>query len=711
MSLGDDMRSDLGIIDAPSPPASLGDSMRADLKSPSTKSSAKQPDPTILDAASSVLNGALGVGETALHAGSAALGATLGGFRAAGVAAGDMLDRGEWIPSKETSADALQKAHELASGVTYEPRTETGQALTGTLGSAFDAITQHRMPGQRTLAETYNPRPDLVELGGAIVPAVAPVAAKLAGRVGAATTGTTDAGAAALDQALGRPSPATAGAAAATDAGAVSRPPVQGADPLAVAPYASGGSAAATIGTQATAASPQLVQALRQSALAAKNGQGTFNAAAAERHIVADRLGVQLSEGQATGSPQLISEELNSRKELGTEENYHAQDQQLGNVLTNLRDKVGPDVFASDPVGLGQILLDAKKEGALADNARVGTKYQALQDAAKQANLPNMGIDTDAMFANIDQALKDKLLTHHVPDALTRTLEGVKDGTTPLTPEAYESLRSQLSTAQREGNGSERAAAGVIRDQLEAMPMTPEAAHLKGLADDARQTAAQVFAKQDPRRLNTYDPAYADAARDLDTPIGSPSPLAATFVQKHVLGANPVYMQRSLDNLKAAADSGLIDPATAERARQTAAVSMLEELKNKAKVGDRDKPFAADGFNNTLKALQPKLGVFDSDTADTLNDVSRVSGWIKDRPTGNWVNNSNTAVDQRSPIARGASALLSGGIQYIGDTAVPLAKLGTKFVQGQEARAAQRAAEDRVDKQWGPAAGTLTRPQ
>jgi hypothetical protein len=243
------------------------------------------------------------------------------------------------------------------------------------------------------------------------------------------------------------------------------------------------------------------------------------------------------------------------------------------------------------------------------------------------------------------------------------------------------------------------------------MPMTPEAAKLKALADDARQTAAKVFAKQDPRRLESYDPAYASASSDLATPIGTASPLAPTFVQSHVLGANPVYMNRGLANLKAAEDAGMIPAGTADRARQTAAVSILENLKDKAKVGDRDKPFAADGYNNALKALQPKLGVFDSDTADTLNDVGRVSGWIKDRPTGNWVNNSNTAVDQRSPIARGASALLNRGIQYVGDTTIPLAQLGTKFVEGREARAAQRAAEDRIDKQWGPAAGTLTRPQ
>ena len=644
----------------------------------------------------------IGAGEGLVHGATSAFAGIPAGAAALGATVGDMIQNGEWFPSKATTADALQKAKGVQNELTYDPRTQAGQDIV----SGVDSALGHEMPGQTTLFKNYNPRPDLVSLGGVILPAVAPFAAKGAGSAVA------DTGETALDSALGRTAAAPAGAAAPIDAGAVPRPAVSGADPLAVAPYAPGGSAAATIGTQGTASSPQLIQAMRENALAAQRGEGTFNAKAAQRHIDADRIGVQLSEGQATGDGALISEELNARKELGTGENFHAQDQQLGQVLTDLRDKVGPDVFASDPIGLGQIALDAKKAEALADRANVRGKYQALQDAAQEANLPNMGIDTDTMFSNIDTALKNKLLTHHVPEPIARTLQGVRDGSTPLTVEGYESLRTQLADAQRSG-GSESAAAGVIRDQLEAMPMTPEAAKLKALADDARQTAAKVFAKQDNRRLNTFDPAYAEASRDLDTPIGSPSPLAPTFAQKHVLSANPVYMQRGLDNLKAAADSGMIDPAIPEQARQAAAVTMLEELKKKAAVGERDKAFAADTYNNTLKALQPKLGVFGSDATDTLETVGRVSGYVKDRPPGNTVNYSNTAVDQRPGLLQqAAGSLVNRAIQATGNAAgFGVVPFGTEMVERRAARAAQRLREDRIDKQWGPAAGTLTRTQ
>jgi len=633
--------------------------------------------------------------EAGAHAATGAFGGFVGGAAALGTTAGDMIKRGELIPSQQTSADALQKAHDIASEFTYEPRTATGQAITGAVSGAL----AHRMPGQTTLGDEINTRPDLAQLGGAILPAVTPFLGGAPSIAGAAEV-----------------APLEAGAAAGTVPGAVQRTAGTGVAPLSGSQYASGGSAATTAGSAIAAqgVSPQLLQGLRQNAKIAAEQQIPFNYPAAAAHIEADKLGVQISEGQATGDSALISQELNERKELGTEPRFQAQNDAMGKVFDSVRESAGPDVYASEPGQLGQLLLDAKKQEALADKANVGQKYQALQDAAKQANLPNMGIDTNRMFQGIDSNLADKFLTDHVPDPIAKTLDRIRDGA-PITVEGYESLRTQLAEAQR-GGGSAAAAAGVIRDQLEAMPLAEGAAKLKGLADNARQAAAKVFAKQDPRRLNTYDPAYADASSDLATPVDTPSPLAQNFIRDHVVGANPVYLDRTLANLNDAATRGLIDPAVVDHARQTAAVGMLESLRTAAKMGEgQTGSFAANNFNSSLRAASPKLGsVFSPEDAETLAALGRTSQRIAYRPKGNWVNTSGTSVDMRPALNGAVRGALGAGARYLAagaDTAVPFAQLGTRAVNWYDDLANQNSINARIMKSWGPGAGTLSRPQ
>jgi hypothetical protein len=82
--------------------------------------------------------------------------------------------------------------------------------------------------------------------------------------------------------------------------------------------------------------------------------------------------------------------------------------------------------------------------------------------------------------------------------------------------EAFEALRTNLATeirkAERAGDGNASMALSIIRDSLEALPLTGEAAALKPLADAARTAARERF------EALKRDPAYKAAVDDKIAP-------------------------------------------------------------------------------------------------------------------------------------------------------------------------------------------------
>lgn len=367
---------------------------------------------------------------------------------------------------------------------------------------------------------------------------------------------------------------------------------------------------------------------------------GAINPVAAERHLQADSLPVpvHLSEGQATGEPATISNELNSRaKNQSYATFFNNQNTELRANLDALRDRIGPDVSTTNPVEHADTIIQAYKEKDAPRVAEIDSAYQALRDA----NGGTFPIDGQKFAENARAALKKQMRSYDLPANIERNLADLESGE-PMDFESFEAMRSRLADemrkAARAGDGSASNALGIVRGELEKLPLTGGAADLKPLADKARSLAKARF---DDLRA---DPAY-DAAVNETVPPDK-------FVSKFVTGGNRDKVALMRANL-----------ADNERATQTMGVAALDELRTAARIDSKGEGnFAAAGFARRLSALEPKLQhLVGPENVGTLHDLADVAGYTLHQPRGSWVNNSNSWVSAASELADTIANLKTGG--------------------------------------------------
>lgn len=385
--------------------------------------------------------------------------------------------------------------------------------------------------------------------------------------------------------------------------------------------------------------SPELRRSI--SVTARKTG-GIVNPEVLSRHIEADTLPVpvRLTEGQASQNSVLLSEERNLRgaaPQFGA--HFDAQGRQLAQNVQALRDRVGPEVFSTNPVEHADTLIGAYRELDRVAQDRIRASYQALRDA----NGGNFPVDAPALLSNASQALHRELLFDHAPKAVMSTLNRLADADN-MTFENFESLRTNLARIQRTStDGNEVAAAGVIRNAMESLPLRPGAAQLKPLADQARSAARAHF-----ENLRA-DPAY-EAAVDGRVPPDR-------FAQRFVLGAPRDQLAVMRQNLSGD-----------ERALQTMGVIAIDYLRDQARLGPHyEGNFASASFNKAYQGLTPKLAsLVDPRTAEDLEKLGNVSRYISAEPPGAYTNRSNTftagAANATASAAEGAANVAAAGI-------------------------------------------------
>jgi hypothetical protein len=429
-------------------------------------------------------------------------------------------------------------------------------------------------------------------------------------------------------------------------------------------PQASAASVAPTVAPVRTPtiadASPEIQQAVVNAANAGK----PISPEVVQRHVDADTLPVpvQLTKGQALMDPATISNEMNSRGKAAPQvspEFYNQQGKALGENLDAIRQKAAPDVPPSNPTEHGQTMVDEYKGMDAPVVADISAKYKALEDA----NGGNFPIDGQQLAANTQAALDKALKSGSVPTDLQANLNQFANGR-QMTFQDFETMRSDAADAQRTAaDGRQRAAAGIIRDQLEQMPLTPEAAQLKPLADAARAAAKARFDAMDA------DPAYAAAVGD-GVPRGQPSPLADTFVQKYLIGAPRANVLNMRSNL-----------AGSPVAMQTIPAATMDYLKSSAKADAESGKFASDSFNTTAAKLAPKFdALLDPDSAALVGQVGRVAKYTSAQPKGSFVNNSNTLVGAAGKVgldfAKSVLAAKTGGLSNVAGGLLNTSKAG-----------------------------------
>lgn len=526
--------------------------------------------------------------------------------------------------------DSLSAARATRSALTYQPRSDAGQA-------GMEAISQIR-PGEivpRLLDVSGHPLAadtarDVTERVGDVAPLAGEVAA------GFPATRALGRGASRVVPSMVDPEAAPPNAQQILDRSAAESPQSMG---------------AASAAPRMTQVSPELQQAVVDSA---RQTGGAVNPETLNRHIEADSLPVkvQLTPGQAAQDPELISHEMNNRGKIpGLPQLLNDQNSKLSQNVQAIRDQVGPDVFSANPVEHGDTLIQAYKDKAAPVEADISAKYQALRDA----NGGQFPVSAPTLLKNSTDALNQELLLDHAPKAVMSTLGRLADGDN-MTFQNFESLRTNLARIQRSStDGNERAAAGVIRNSMEELPLKPGSAELKPLADAARSAARTQF------QAVEADPAYK-AALNGDVPPDN-------FVQRFVTGAPRDQVALMRQNLQGN------DTAT-----QTMGVATLDHL---GKAAGIDKgTFSQANYNKHLQALSPKLGsLVDPKTVEQLETLGNVARYTQSQPKGSFVNNSNTLVGALASHAAGAAE----GIANVKAGGIPVGTIIRKAVENRSA--------------------------
>lgn len=531
---------------------------------------------------------AVGGGEGALNLGTGAL---------ASIPAAAAYLYGAVAPGRDSLSSAQATSHAL----TYQPRTAAGKGAVETIGQIASGPT-----------ETAARVADLLDMSGNSGSTVREVAQRLgyvAPLFGGLKMG------APLAQRFGNrvvnsmADPETA----------VAR----------TAPMGSPQSISAAAAAPALAnASPELQQAI--STATQKTG-GAVNPDILNRHLQADSLPVkmQLTEGQASQDPTLLSQEQNLRgKYKPLADRMNAQNQQLIDNLQALRDQIGPDVFTADPEGHADTLIQAYQEKDKAVRAAIDNAY----DSARQS-LPATApvLNAGKLLGDVNSVLQDKWATESAPTDIMKRLQTVADGNGVITAGQFEGLRSRLAELARSNDGSTRYAAHLIRGVVEDSDLMPGTEAFKAPFDEARSLARARF------QALEADPAYSAAVNESVPPN--------RYINRFVISAPREDVATMRTNL---ADS----PA----AVQTMGVAALEKLRDAARIRSNwTGNFAQDGYNRALQNLSPKIrALVGTGTAEKLDDLGDVARYTQSQPRGSFVNNSNTAVAQMANYGAGA---------------------------------------------------------
>lgn len=454
-----------------------------------------EPKQSLLDKVKNLPKKVFGDLESAGSMATGAIAAPIGA--AAGIVKGFT---GGKYGTPEGAKEAQQFAGEVASSLTYQPRSEIGKENLSTIGKAIDSSKLAGLgPTEGITLAGVNAGP-----GRLPKPVQAPQAAPVAGR------------------------------------------------------FASAGAAAADITEQAKAmtagASPELQAAV------AKAGPKT-NIQVLERHVDADSLPVpvRLTKGQATQDVSLLSEEQNLRgkhQEFATR--FNEQNKALIENTNAIREAAAPDVYATTKPAHGELIIDAYKAKDTALNADISKKYKALSEA----NGGQFPLDGKAFVGAADEALHKELLFDHVSPEIRKTLDRIEK-TGSMSFENFESLRTNLARIQRSNtaDGNAKAAAGTIRNALEDLPMPAGAENLKTLADEARAAVKERFTliKGDPAYKAVVE-GKASADKFIDKYIVG-SDLKNVEIMKKNLAHDPVAQQTmsagAMNQLKESA--GIVD--------------------------------------------------------------------------------------------------------------------------------------------------------
>jgi len=387
----------------------------------------------------------------------------------------------------------------------------------------------------------------------------------------------------------------------------------------------SGGFGATSVGAAQTPLPVVYQQALQNSSPQLQRMVSTLpadqlNPTALDRHIQADSLGIQLTEGQGTGDAVKISRERNMRganPELV--QRFNDQNERLKELLPELREQLTPTATIPDTTASGEGLIAAYQR---LEDLRV----EGIKAAYRRLIAMNNGvfpIDQQTMLQNARARLSQNLKSEFLPDSIDLQMKMFEQGQ-PMNFEQFEALRTNLSNVMRGTDGNATAAARIVRESMEELPLLQTASpagqqyalEIKSTADEARSLAKQRFDDLDT------DKAYASVVNG--------NARMNTFIRKFVINAAPEDLRQLAlkfgDNLGS----------------EVIRAGVLNHLQD---VSISSGTFRQSAFNKALRQLEANRTLsllFGEEGADRLRTIGNVAQFTQEQPVGSFVNNSNS---------------------------------------------------------------------
>ena len=359
---------------------------------------------------------------------------------------------------------------------------------------------------------------------------------------------------------------------------------------------------------------------------------------------------VELTAGQASQDPVLISRERNERgfKEQHAQR-FNEQNKALQENANIIKQNAAPNVTTGDYVADADRLIDTVKSIKEANKVKTQEAYKALEEAAG-GKFP---IDGKKFANNAIEKLTSEDRLDYLPSTIKNKLDSYASGSKEMNFNLFENLRSDLAAemrkADRAGDGNMKHVLGVVRDQLENLPMQEGDAALKGLADNARKTAKADF------DLEKSNPLYSKVLNE--------SADSKDFIQNFVIRSKNADFMKSVDLLKN-------DPTALEHLRSGTMDYIIREST------DASGNFSTAKFQKSIENLNvnKKLDALFGEHSKQLQDLAEVAKIVEARPKGSFVNESNTAT------ALGSMAKQYGGelikrIPVVGAVVEPAAQV------------------------------------
>lgn len=389
------------------------------------------------------------------------------------------------------------------------------------------------------------------------------------------------------------------------------------------------------------------------------------NLPALETKAIEDTHGIKLSQGQRIGDNSRYANEWNARDTNSQiQKLFSEQPQQFVDAFEKIKDKHSSDIGELTKENIGQLEINAL---AAKDKMRTDAIDKAYQDLKDQWQMLRGTSGTDdfpvngkEFLINSNAALKSELLHHDVPESISKILSEIANNDGKMGFSEFLKLNQKLGQKMKEGNGSERAAAFTIRQELQKIPLQGEAAQLQPLANKAIALAKERF---DVIKTN---PAYKTAIKEATDAkdAGSMESLnAANFHDKFVTGktATPEAVRRMIDEIH--------DNVDAMKAIRAGDILNAENALVPNKMTPQLRP---DAYNKYLRSQAEKTKYIHSpESAQDLLDIGILSSKVA-KPAENVFNYSNS-------YSAYLGDLLKHGVQLKGEGLLAAATKGASI--------------------------------